>query len=76
MNILERLDARLPLSEEERMILDSVKNLCESQLAPRAAEYDRNSAFPWENVQAINELGLNAMFIPEAYGGAGLSYLC
>ncbi|MBR8257249.1 acyl-CoA dehydrogenase family protein [Burkholderia ambifaria] len=76
MNILERLDARLPLSEEERMILDSVKNLCESQLAPRAAEYDRNSAFPWENVQAINELGLNAMFIPEAYGGAQLSYLC
>ncbi|MBN3782036.1 acyl-CoA dehydrogenase [Burkholderia sp. Ac-20345] len=76
MNILERLDARLPLSEEERMILDSVKDLCESQLAPRAAEYDRNSAFPWENVRAINELGLNAMFIPEAYGGAQLSYLC
>ncbi|MBN3787423.1 acyl-CoA dehydrogenase family protein [Burkholderia sp. Ac-20353] len=76
MNILERLDARLPLSEEERMILDSVKDLCESQIAPRAAEYDRNSAFPWENVRAINELGLNAMFIPEAYGGAQLSYLC
>lgn len=76
MNILERLDARLPLSEEERMILDSVKDLCESQLAPRAAEYDRNSVFPWENVRAINELGLNAMFIPEAYGGAQLSYLC
>ncbi len=76
MNILERLDARLPLPEEERMILDSVKDLCESQLAPRAAEYDRNSAFPWENVRAINELGLNAMFIPEAYGGAQLSYLC
>lgn len=76
MNILERLDARLPLSEEERMILDSVKDLCESELAPRAAEYDRNSAFPWENVRAINALGLNAMFVPEAYGGAQLSYLC
>ncbi|WP_175857503.1 acyl-CoA dehydrogenase family protein [Burkholderia anthina] len=76
MNILERLDARLPLSEEERMILDSVKDLCESELAPRAAEYDRNSTFPWENVRAINALGLNAMFVPEAYGGAQLSYLC
>ncbi|WP_321804061.1 acyl-CoA dehydrogenase family protein [Burkholderia sp. BCC1993] len=76
MNILERLDARLPLSEEERMILDSVKDLCQSQLAPRAAEYDRNGTFPWENVRAINELGLNAMFVPEAYGGAQLSYLC
>ncbi|WP_454741571.1 acyl-CoA dehydrogenase family protein [Cupriavidus necator] len=76
MNILERLDARLPLSEEERMILDSVRDLCETQIAPRAAEYDRTSAFPWENVQAINALGLNAMFIPDAYGGAQLSYLC
>lgn len=76
MNILERLDARLPLSDEERMILDSVKDLCETQIAPRAAEYDRTGAFPWENVQAINALGLNAMFIPDAYGGAQLSYLC
>ncbi|MGU7774323.1 acyl-CoA dehydrogenase family protein [Burkholderia sp. MR1-5-21] len=76
MNILERLDARLPLSDEERMILDSVRDLCESQIAPRAAEYDRNGTFPWENVRAINELGLNAMFVPDAYGGAQLSYLC
>ncbi|MFS8978212.1 acyl-CoA dehydrogenase family protein [Cupriavidus necator] len=76
MNILERLDARLPLSDEERMILDSVKDLCETQIAPRAAEYDRTGTFPWENVQAIKALGLNAMFIPDAYGGAQLSYLC
>ncbi|WP_316149795.1 acyl-CoA dehydrogenase family protein [Cupriavidus sp. BIC8F] len=76
MNILERLDARLPLSEEERMILDSAKDLCATQIAPRAAEYDRTGTFPWENVQAINALGLNAMFIPDAYGGAQLSYLC
>ncbi|MBR8243331.1 acyl-CoA dehydrogenase family protein [Burkholderia multivorans] len=76
MNILERLDARLPLAEEERMILDSVKDLCASQLAPRAAEYDRAGTFPWDNLRAINALGLNAMFVPEAYGGAPLSYLC
>lgn len=76
MNILERLDARLPLAEEERMILDSVKDLCASQLAPRAAEYDRAGTFPWDNLRAINALGLNTMFVPEAYGGAPLSYLC
>nr|WP_244143361.1 acyl-CoA dehydrogenase family protein [Burkholderia multivorans] len=76
MNILERLDARLPLVEEERMILDSVKDLCASQLSPRAAEYDRAGTFPWDNLRAINALGLNAMFVPEAYGGAPLSYLC
>lgn len=75
MNMLERLDARLPLSSEETMLLDSVKELCNSQIAPRAAEHDRSAAFPWENVKAINEVGLNTMFIPESYGGAQLSFL-
>lgn len=75
MNMLDRMDARLPLSAEERMLLDSVKELCNTQIAPRAAEYDRTGAFPRENVKAINELGLNAMFIPDNYGGAQLSFV-
>lgn len=75
MNMLERMDARLPLSSEETMLLDSVKELCNSQIAPRAAEHDRSAAFPWENVKAINEVGLNTIFIPESYGGAQLSFL-
>lgn len=74
MNILERLDARIALNDEERMLLDSVRALANDQIAPRAEHYDRAAEFPWENVKAINELGLNAMFIPEAYGGAQLSY--
>jgi acyl-CoA dehydrogenase len=76
MNILERLDADLSLSAEERMLLDSVKDLCRKQIAPRAADYDRSGEFPWANVRAINELGLNAMFVPDAYGGAQLSFRC
>ncbi|CAG2160713.1 acyl-CoA dehydrogenase family protein [Cupriavidus numazuensis] len=75
MNMLDRMDARLPLSSEERMLLDSVKDVCNTQIAPRAADYDRSGAFPWENVRAINELGLNAMFVPDEYGGAQLSFL-
>src|ERR1041385_5412439 len=69
-----RRDALPPLSPEERQLLESVKALCRDEIAPRAAEYDRTAEFPWENVRAINALGLNAMFVPEAYGGAGLSY--
>ena len=76
MNVLERIDASIVFSDEERMIVDSVRSLAREQIAPRAAEYDRTSAFPWENVKAINELGLNAMFIPEEYGGARLSFTC
>ena len=76
MNILERLDAGLSLADEERMLLDSVRDLAVAELAPRAAAYDRDSLFPWENIKAINALGLNAMFIPQAYGGMPLSYRC
>jgi acyl-CoA dehydrogenase len=72
--LFNRLDAIPPLSDEERQLLDSVRALARDEIAPRAAEYDRSGEFPWANVEAINGLGLNAMFVPEAYGGAALSY--
>ncbi len=74
MNILQQLDANIALSDEERMLLDSVQTLARAQIAPRAEHFDRSAEFPWENVHAINALGLNAMFVPEAYGGAQMSY--
>lgn len=74
MNVLERLDASIQLAEEEQLLLDSVRALAREQLAPRAEHYDRSGAFPWDNVRAINALGLNAMFVPEAYGGSPVSY--
>jgi len=74
MNLLERLDSRLSLNDEERMLLDSVKSLARDRIAPRAEHFDRTAEFPWEHVEAIRELGLNAMFIPETYGGAAMSY--
>ncbi len=74
MNVFERLDATLALAEEERLLVDSVRALARDEIAPRAERYDRDAEFPWDNVKAINRLGLNAMFIPEAHGGAPLSY--
>jgi acyl-CoA dehydrogenase len=74
LNLLQRLDARLALGEDERMLLDSVRSLARERIAPRAEHHDRTAEFPRDNVEAINELGLNAMFVPEAYGGAPMSY--
>ena len=76
MNLLSRLDARWEFSEEEALVLDSVRALARDEIAPRAAAYDRDGRFPAENLQAINSLGLNGMFIPEEYGGTPLSYSC
>ena len=56
------------------MLIESVRQLARGKIAPRAAHYDACGEFPRDNVKAINELGLNAMFIPEPYGGAPQSY--
>ncbi len=74
MNVLERLDASIPLSAEEQLLLDSVRTLARERLAARAEHHDRSGEFPWDNVRDINALGLNAMFVPEAYGGSPVSY--
>jgi acyl-CoA dehydrogenase len=74
MKVFERMDSSVAFSNEERMLIDAVRTLARDQIAPRAAAYDRSGDFPWDNVKAINALGLNAMFVPEAYGGAQMSY--
>jgi acyl-CoA dehydrogenase len=76
MNVLDRIAASAELSAEEGMIFDAVRALSRGSIAPRAAAFDQSGQFPWENVQAINQLALNGMFIPEAYGGFPLSYRC
>ncbi len=72
--LLDRLDAPQGLADEEAMLLHTVRQLATDVIAPRAAHHDRTAEFPWDNVKAINALGLNAMFVPEAYGGQPVSY--
>jgi isovaleryl-CoA dehydrogenase len=63
------------LTEEFDALRDTVKRMCDSELAPRAAEIDRNNEFPADMWGKLGELGLLGMTVPEAYGGTGLGYL-
>ncbi|MGZ0189446.1 MAG: acyl-CoA dehydrogenase family protein, partial [Alphaproteobacteria bacterium] len=74
MQVFDRLDAGHGWGEDEAQVIETVAKLAEQDIAPRAAEFDRTKTFPWENVKAINALGLNGLFIPEAYGGAEMRY--
>ena len=74
MRIFEQLQRRRGWSEDERIVLDQVRRVAREVIAPAAAELDRSAAFPWDNVKALNQLGLNAIFVPEGYGGAPMSY--
>jgi acyl-CoA dehydrogenase len=74
MTVLDRLTAAIPLHDTEVQLLDSLREVCRDVIAPNAARYDESGEFPWDNVNALNALGLNAVFVPEAYGGAGLRF--
>ncbi|NKB57639.1 MAG: acyl-CoA dehydrogenase [Alphaproteobacteria bacterium] len=74
MKLFDHLDATVTLSDDEALLFESVRALARDKIAPRAAAYDASGAFPWDNVEDINALGLNAMFVPEAYGGAAMSF--
>ena len=74
MIVFEQLERRRAWSEDEGMVLDQVRRLADEIIAPQAERHDHTGEFPWENVQALNRLGMNAIFVPEAYGGAVMSY--
>ncbi len=74
MTVFDRLAASRPWTEDERILIDQVRRVVDQVLAPNAADFDRTGAFPWTNVQALNALGLNALFVPEPYGGAPARY--
>ncbi|MBK7015699.1 MAG: acyl-CoA dehydrogenase family protein [Sulfuritalea sp.] len=52
-----------------------LRDFAREQLAPKAAEWDRTSHFPREELRALGELGVCGMVVPEEWGGAGLDYV-
>lgn len=74
MKLLNHLEATLNLPPEEAMLLDSVRAMARDKIAPRAEHYDATAEFPWDNIADINALGLNAMYVPEEYGGTPASF--
>ncbi len=62
------------LSEEERLVQDSVRQFVEEQYLPFVAEYHQKSIFPKEMSLKLGAMGLLGVTVPEEYGGPGLSY--
>ncbi|MBT8434114.1 MAG: acyl-CoA dehydrogenase family protein [Gammaproteobacteria bacterium] len=65
----------MKLSEEQRLIRDSVRDFVQARVVPFAAGWDRDSHFPKEQLAEMAELGLFGMFIPEEWGGSGTDTL-
>jgi isovaleryl-CoA dehydrogenase len=63
------------LGESAEMIRDSTREFSEAEIAPRAAQIDRDNQFPRDLWPKMGALGLHGITAPEEYGGLGLGYL-
>ena len=63
------------ISDDTDALRDSVKRMCDDELAPRAAQIDHDNAFPMDMWKKLGDLGLLGISVPEEYGGTGLGYL-
>jgi short-chain 2-methylacyl-CoA dehydrogenase len=59
------------LSNDHRLLRDTVREFAEREIAPVAEELDRTKSFPYEIVRRLGELDLMGIPFPEEYGGAG-----
>ncbi len=64
------------LSDEQRLLRDTVRSFAEKEIRPRAAEIDQTDEFPWDLWKRMAELGILGMTLSPEYGGAGMDTLC
>jgi len=63
------------LSDEQRLLRDTVRDFARREVAPRAEELDRTKSFPYELVSQMGELGLMGIPFPAEHGGGGADNL-
>ncbi|MFM9023013.1 MAG: acyl-CoA dehydrogenase family protein [Solirubrobacterales bacterium] len=59
------------LSDDHRLLRQTVREFADSEIAPIAEEIDRERRFPYEVITRMGELGWMGIPFPEQYGGAG-----
>jgi alkylation response protein AidB-like acyl-CoA dehydrogenase len=63
------------LTDEQRLLRDTVREFARQEVAPVAEELDRTKAFPYDLVRHMGDLGLMGIPFPQEYGGGGADTL-
>ncbi|WP_374246057.1 isovaleryl-CoA dehydrogenase [Zoogloea sp.] len=63
------------LGETIEALRDTVQAFAAKEIAPRAADIDRDNLFPADLWKKLGDLGLHGMTAPEEYGGTNMGYL-
>jgi butyryl-CoA dehydrogenase len=66
---------KFALTSEQELIQKTAREFAANEIAPYAAEWDREAHFPGEVVKKLAELGFLGMNVPAELGGAGLDTL-
>jgi short-chain 2-methylacyl-CoA dehydrogenase len=62
------------LSAEHETFRKVVRDFAEGEIAPHVAQWDREHRLPLEIVNAMGELGLFGLVVPEEFGGSGADF--
>jgi isovaleryl-CoA dehydrogenase len=63
------------LGETVDLLRSQVQAFAADEIAPRAADIDRENAFPADLWRKMGDLGVLGITVEEEYGGAGMGYL-
>lgn len=63
------------LNPEQQMIQNTVRDIAQKVIAPRAAEVDKLLSFPKEGLKQLAEAGMMGMTLPPVFGGGGVDTL-
>ncbi len=66
----------LELTEEQRLLQQSVREFAEAEVRPVAKQLDETGRFPREILRKAGELGLTGISVGESHGGAGMDHIC
>ncbi len=66
------MDFRPSMRQQE--LMDLAHQLAVERFAPRAADLDRDAAFPFEDYQDLHTSGLLSLCVPEKFGGHGADF--
>jgi alkylation response protein AidB-like acyl-CoA dehydrogenase len=61
--------------EDEKILIEAIRELAQERVAPRAAEIDHTGEFPWDMKELLARQDILAMPFPVEYGGIGASEL-
>ncbi len=65
----------IELTEEQKVIRDTVKEFANEKIKPHIEEWDEAEYFPIEIFKELGELGFLGILVPEEFGGSNLGYV-